>query len=352
MSLKNILNFRIKYFVLLQLQKFKPLSYFKDIVIEPNKKHAFIFLAADYGNLGDVAITYAQTKFLKDNLGNGFEVIEIPISQSLEGLYFVKKNIKLGDIVTSVGGGNLGDMYDQIEYIRQLAVRYFPKNKFISFPQTFDFSGTTEGKKALAIATKVYNAHPNMFFVAREKTSFALMKRHFNNTTVLLTPDIVISLNKEQPVRQRNGAVLCLRADKEKNLTKQQNAFIQSEIENRFEKVVFNDTHIDRNQLSIAEREEELEKIWNTFKSAELVITDRLHGMIFCYITNTPCLVFQNNNHKVRETYDWIEGNKNINLVTEYSEERIKKFLARTNFNIGNMLNINDCYKPLREILK
>ena len=351
MSIKSNINYRTKYFALLQLQRFKTANYFKDVIIESNKRYAFIFLAADYGNLGDVAITYAQTKFLKDNLGNNAVVIEIPISQSLEGLQFVRKNIKSGDIVTSVGGGNLGDMYDQIEYIRQLAVRFFPKNKFISFPQTFDFSDTTNGKKALAIARKVYNAHPNMYFVARERTSFALMKKHFNKTTVLLTPDIVISLNKEEPVRERNGAVLCLRGDKEKNLTTEQNAFIEAAIEKRFGKVVFNDTHIDRNQLSIGEREEELEKIWNTFKSAELVITDRLHGMIFCYITNTPCLVFQNNNHKVRETYDWIKENKNINLIEEYSEEIINKFLNRTNFNLGEMLNIANSYEPIKQIL-
>src|SRR5690554_7031043 len=124
------------------MQKLKGLEYFKNTIFDQTKNQAYIFLAADYGNLGDVAITYAQTKFLKDILGNNFEVIEIPISHSLEGLYFVKKNIKHGDIVTSVGGGNLGDLYDQIEFIRQLAVRSFSKNKFISFPQTFDFSET------------------------------------------------------------------------------------------------------------------------------------------------------------------------------------------------------------------
>ncbi|WP_310993602.1 polysaccharide pyruvyl transferase family protein [Aequorivita marina] len=352
MSLKNILDFRNKYFVLLQLQRFKAPAYFKDHKVEPNKKHAFIFLAADYGNLGDVAITYAQTKFLKDNLGNDFQVIEIPISQSLEGLHFVKKNIKSGDIVTSVGGGNMGDMYDQIEYIRQLAVHSFPKNKFISFPQTFDFSDTVQGNKALAVAKRLYNAHPDLYMVAREKTSYGLMKAHFNKAKVLLTPDIVISLNKEQPVRERKGAVICLRADKEKNLTEEQFNFIHSQIKNRFDAVRFNDTHIDRDQLSISERETELEKIWNTFKTAELVITDRLHGMIFCYITNTPCLVFQNNNHKVRETYDWIKENKNINLVTEYSEERIKEFMAQNKFNIGEIPELSSNYKPLIKALK
>lgn len=114
----------------------------------------------------------------------------------------------------------------------------------------------------------------------------------------------------------------------------------------------FNSTNIDHNYLSIIQREEELHKIWNTFKSAQFVITDRLHARIFCYITNTPCLVFQNNNHKVRETYDWNKSNRNINLVAEFSQERFKDFLMKTNFNIGQMLDIYIKYKPLIKALK
>lgn len=351
MILSNILNFRTKYSILLFLQRFKPFEYFKNVPRDKNKKHAYIFLAADYGNLGDVAITYAQTKFLKDNLGNDFEVIEIPISKSLEGLNFVKKNIKPGDIVTSVGGGNLGDLYDQIEYIRQLAVKFFPNNKFISFPQTFDFSETSSGVKSLRIAKKVYNDHPNMFFIAREKTSFKLMKEHFNKTTVLLTPDIVISLNKGKPIQNRIGAVICMRSDKEKNITEDQSNYITNQIKNRFDSVTYYDTHINKNNLNIEERETELSKIWNTFKSAELVVTDRLHGMIFCYITNTPCLVFQNNNHKVRETYHWIKGNTNINLMTRFDKQEIETFFHQTQLPTGTIQDLKDLYTPIRENL-
>lgn len=82
-----------------------------------------------------------------------------------------------------------------------------------------------------------------------------------------------------------------------------------------------------------------------------MVITDRLHGMIFCYITNTPCLVFQNNIYKVRETYEWIKGNKNINLVSDYVEEEIQSFFKQTNFNIGKIQEVSNKYSSLREIL-
>src|SRR5690606_36659649 len=132
---------------------------------------------------------------------------------------FVKKHISKGDIITTVGGGNLGDLYDQRAFIRQLVVQSFPNNKIISFPQTFDVSETPEGPRSLEIAKKIYNKHNDLVFVAREEISFDLMKKHFYNATILLTPDIVLSQNKITGDSQRQGVVMCMRSDKEKNLS-------------------------------------------------------------------------------------------------------------------------------------
>ena len=41
-------------------------------------------------------------------------------------------------------------------------------------------------------------------------------------------------------------------------------------------------------------REQLLKQKIEEFQSAELVITDRLHGMIFSVITGTPCIAFDN----------------------------------------------------------
>jgi pyruvyl transferase EpsI len=344
--IKKLVGFRIKYRIKLFLQQFKKLHYFKNTYVDKTKNQAYIFLAADYGNLGDVAITYAQTKFLENNLGEVFEIIEIPISQSLEGTHFVKKHIKKGDLVTTVGGGNLGDMYDQIEYIRQLVVRYFPNNKIISFPQTFDFANTKIGQKALKIAKRTYNAHKYLVFVAREETSFKLMNKHFNNAKVILTPDIVLTLNKSLPEQKREGIIITLREDKEKNLTEVQHQYILNEVKTNFEKVSFQDTHIKKDKLSIKERMTALDEIWEKYRGAEIVVTDRLHGMIFCYITNTPCIVFLNNNHKVLETHNWIKNNTDIKLHSYFSENKIMKDL-KLSLNTSPYTTLIEKFEPL-----
>ena len=58
----------------------------------------------------------------------------------------------------------------------------------------------------------------------------------------------------------------------------------------------------------IAERKQYLEDMFTDISSAELVVTDRLHGMVFCAITGTPCVVFPNDHHKIREAAKWFGG--------------------------------------------
>ncbi|WP_209390152.1 polysaccharide pyruvyl transferase family protein [Chryseobacterium sp. RR2-3-20] len=327
------------------MQKFKSRGFLSDIKNDGEKK-VFIFLAADYGNLGDVAITYAQTEFLKKVLKE-YRVIEIPISKTLDGICAIKKIIASGDILTTVGGGNLGDLYDQIEFYRQLVAESFPNNKIISFPQTFDFSEKPKGVKALVKAVKSYSKHDDLVFIAREKVTYDLMKKHFIKNKIILTPDIVMSLNKSTPDFERKGAVFCLRNDDEKLLKKSENDLLIDLVNRRFDDCTFYDTHINKNYLTVDERKLELEKIWNTFKKAELVITDRLHGMIFCYITNTPCLVFQNNNHKVKGSYEWIKDYSSVWLIDKFSEDQISKILSESNFFRSEFSQLEKEFKAL-----
>lgn len=349
MFLSKYISFEVKSRILLFLQKFKSQNSFSFLKSNSAKK-AFVFLAADYGNLGDVAITYAQTQFLKDSL-QGYEIVDVPISKTLEAISMIKKIIKSTDVVTTVGGGNFGDLYDQIEFYRQLVVESFPNNKVISFPQTMDFSNSEKGKKALLQAKKCYSKHKNMTFIAREQLSFNMMQDNFTNNTIILTPDIVMSLNKMEPELERKGVVLCLRDDDEKLLKPNEKAKLLELVDENFKVKSNYDTHINKNNLSIDERNDELDKIWTAFKKAELVITDRLHGMIFCYITKTPCLVFQNNNHKVKGSYQWIKDKSNIKLIDNFSESEINDFLKNQEFSELNFQTLEHDFNVLTNLL-
>ncbi len=294
--------------------------------IPKKEKKIFIFLAADYGNLGDVAITYAQHKLLAAKYPDHV-VMEIPISSTIEGIEFAKRISDKHDVITTVGGGNTGDMYDQIESLRQFVFDSFPENKIISFPQTIDFSETPHGQKMLQKAIKRYSNHKDLTLIAREEVSFATYKKHFPKNNVLLLPDIVMTLDKTSPKYDRKGVLVCLRDDKEKKMTPDQETELLNLLKANYGEVTQGDTHIGGTNMSLRKRVREVHKLWDAFRKSELVVTDRLHGMIFCFITNTPGMVFLNNNHKVLTSYEWIKKAKHIQLVTEPTTEKVAELL-------------------------
>ena len=321
--LKKQIPFKFKMSMLLFLYQFKPLKKFNLKIPKQSTKRIFIFLAADYGNLGDVAITYAQHKFLTQKFP-GFLVTEIPISKTLEGIALVKKIVSNTDIITIVGGGNMSDLYPMIEHFRQIVINSFRKNKVISFPQTIDFSETPKGTAAFKKAVKIYSQHPDLLLLAREQKSFDFFNKHFTKNNTLMVPDIVLTLDKTKPEKERKGIIICLRNDKEKKLNKAQENNLFKIIDSNFSKKKIRDTHIGGEHLSLFNKVKALHNIWDDFKGAEIVVTDRLHGMIFCYITNTPAIVFLNNNHKIKSSFNWIKTTKQIHLMENFSEEKIK----------------------------
>ncbi|WP_445384804.1 polysaccharide pyruvyl transferase family protein [Robiginitalea sp. IMCC44478] len=318
-------------------------------------KNIYIFLAADYGNLGDAAITYAQHKFLKQHFPD-YSIHEIPISCTLEGIAAVKKTITPGDIVTTVGGGNMGDLYPMIETFRQLVIQYFPDNLIVSFPQTVDFKENKSGEYALKKAIKLYSNHPRLVLLAREAKTYQFFREHFKKNHSFLVPDIVMTLKPSMESGQRAGVLICLRNDKEKKLNPDQEKSLLDLVEKEFVRHTFRDTHIGGSGLPLIKRTKELFAIWKDFKNSQLIITDRLHGMIFAFITNTPALVFLNNNHKIQSSYEWIKNSGNIHLMKEFDETKILKTLKSLSENKqpsdGEAVNLDPKFSEALKFIK
>lgn len=275
----------------------------------------YIFLAADYGNLGDVAITYAQKKFLKENFPN-HEVIEVPAAGTLRYLKSIKRQIQHQDIVTVVGGGNMGDMYGDIELLRLLVVKTFSKNRVILFPQTIDYSDSQDARWLKRLSQKIYSSASQLTMCARERVSYDAMRQLYPDVDVRLTPDIVMSLDERRQDEDREDVVtFCLRHDKEKADNDELISRLLGDCQEAGLKVEYYDTHIGGDRYSEEEKYGELEKIWTHFRRSRLVVTDRLHGMIFAFITGTPAIVLPNSNFKVAGCYQWIKDCGYIQFV-------------------------------------
>lgn len=65
------------------------------------------------------------------------------------------------------------------------------------------------------------------------------------------------------------------------------------------------------------EREDYIFERLNKISEYKLCITDRLHGLIFSYITNTPCIAFNNLDRKVEGTAKWLENVEWIYMIKE-----------------------------------
>ena len=48
------------------------------------------------------------------------------------------------------------------------------------------------------------------------------------------------------------------------------------------------------------------------FAKSKVVVTDRLHGLIFSLMTNTPCIVISSYNQKLKEFTDMLKDNKYV----------------------------------------
>lgn len=289
-------------------------------------RRIWIFLSADYGNLGDVAITKAQHCFLQSRCP-AFEVCEVPISQTLKILPHVHRMVGQNDIITIVGGGNMGDLYDDIEYLRQLVIRMFPAHSIISFPQSIFFSETRYGQKRLKEAQRVYNHHPALTLFARDSVSYTRMQKYFPCASVKLCPDIVLHQDCRKQLPRNKTVLYCLRKDKERvmqDIHKIQ--ALNDYVADFYDNVEFTDTQIEDTLVRKNGGEKYLDKILDTFSRVGLVVTDRLHGMIFAYITQTPALVFDNSTHKISSTYSWIKDCGFIHLVNEKTDFKSLRF--------------------------
>ena len=314
-----------------------------------NKKKIFVCLGADYGNLGDVAITTSQIKFLKE-LFDDYIILEFPISITYTDFKSLKEVVNKNDIITFVGGGNSSSRYSDIEYCRQFIIKRFPKNKIITFPQSVVLD--KDNSKFNKLFKKCYLSHKKLLYFVREKYSYNLLKKEIPYLNLNLAPDIVMSY-KTFTNYNRNGIIISLRNDKEKNLNNDNKTKLENIIkENSNEIIEYFDTQLSIDYtLSDKQRRVEFDKLLDKYSKSRLVITDRLHGMIIAYITNTPCIVFSCDNTKIKGCYEWLKKSKKTIYREQFNPEVFKIDLLDL---INNTYSNNEeiCFDNMKGVIK
>jgi pyruvyl transferase EpsI len=265
----------------------------------------FFIATPIHGNLGDQAIVFAQYRFF-EALGKQRRVFEITRWQYQATRQWLQHDIKEDDIIVIDGGGNVGTLWIDEENKMRDIIKRFPKNPIFIFPQTAYFNEDKNGKQELENTCNLYALHKHLTLFARDKGTFELFQTYCPELKCYYTPDMVPFINDAEFPMQRQGILLCMRNDTEKVLSSAQLHELKLKLSKK--KYILSETETVIKQLiTHKSREKKLRKKWLEFSSAQLVITDRLHGMIFAAITGTPCIAFDNISHKVRDSYEWIK---------------------------------------------
>lgn len=306
-----------------------------------------------HANLGDHLISAAEYSFL-DSISYHRNVYDIPTEVYLFFGEKLKKVINNDATIFINGGGWMGNLWPVEELNLQKIVHDFKENKIIIFPQTIFYDEAIADCQALKDSgVCVYNTCKNLTICLRDKASYEFAQAHYENARLVYCPDIALSYPYNGNHNAENGVAFCLRDDRENISDKNQ---IQA-LELYFKENKWNCDHIStiaKKPVSLYQRDTMVQRKLRQFASYRFIVTDRLHGMIYSYITGTPCIVFDNKTRKVSGTYQaWLRESDSILFIGEsLNINVVDEFIMRNRLSIKKDMSLNQYFKELTEIIK
>lgn len=313
--------------------------------------HIILIGSPIHGNLGDHAISIAEEKWF--NQIPDKKLIEIP------GVYyelakdFIRKKVNDNDIIVITGGGFIGTLWPNEQDMVNSIIANYCNNRIIIMPQTFYFSDSEEGSKELQKMQKLVEQHNDIHIFLREENSYKFCKKYFSSaSTISLVPDMVISLNYMKSISNRKGVLLCFRDDKEKAVSNLALNKLYDKLNEYNLSINKTDTVINH-RIDLKKRNVYFLKKLLEFQQSKLVITDRLHGMLFAAITGTPCIAVDNFSHKVKGVYKWLKPLKYIIFVDKFDQisKVIEKVLECKNKNYDLNIKYHNDFQKIIKII-
>ena len=270
---------------------------------EDQARRIFLIGTPEHNNIGDAAIVNGEIEFVRRYFP-GSRLIDIPDNDL--GLWYeaVRTTIRPGDMIFLQGGGNMGSRYLREESVRRQVIGDFRDCPVVILPQTAYYDDSEAGRKELATTAAIFAGHPHLTILARGDRSLELMREHFPGAKSACVPDMALLLEKDYGL-ERKGVLLCIRAlNDESGLTDSQYTAVMAaarEIDGQAENTdnLYQGGYEGRIWQDM--RREVVEQQLRRFASSQVVVTDRLHGLIFALITHTPCVVFSSYNYKIGE---------------------------------------------------
>ena len=306
-------------------------------------KRVFVIGTPCHGNLGDHAIAIAEERFIGEALpGYTYVEIEMPFYRKCKDK--LKKIVRPEDLIVVSGGGWMGNQWFHNEVVIREIVQAYQENAVMIFPQTIYYEPSEETEKMIADARKIYGAHPNLLLCLRDEKSYLFAKENGFGSCIYV-PDIALFEKRDDFGLPREDVLFCIRYDREKSVPETLWEELRTFVQEQGKGVRYTTTIIGK--VSPDKRESAFSKKLLEFSRAKLIVTDRLHAMIFAAVTGTPCVAFDNTSKKVSGVYQWLTELPYITCVEEAEKAREA---------IREMLKIDDAslnyHKPDFEELK
>lgn len=317
-----------------------------------NCSKIYLMGTPSHGNLGDQAIVNAEYQFLSKYFPTK-TIIEIRNVDYLRYSKYIEKYINNEDIIVIDGGGNMGVIWpDEDDKIRDIISR-FSDNNIIIFPQTCFYNETFDAQRRIELNRKAYEKCKGLVIMLRDKASFNNVNRMFPTVKSFFVPDIVLYTSVPKLINEpkKKTVLLCFREDREKMLKNNEISLLKTHILNSNTLIMETDTVIG-DPVTKKNRNKQLYSKWGEFQTTKLVITDRLHGMIFAAINSTPCIAFDNSSKKVSGVYTaWLKHLPYIKCVANIGEaiEIFETFQTRPQGYFYDYTLIEKKYKEVVE---
>ena len=284
------------------------------------RSHCVLIDFPNHSNVGDNAIWLGEIAWLAEA---GIRV-EYRCDVNSYSRAAVAQSLADDGVIFIHGGGNLGDLWRRHQRLRETVIRDFPDRPVVQLPQTMLF----RDRDRLAQARTVFNAHPNLTLLARDRASLDFARNEFRATSILC-PDMAFRLGRLARPRSPEADIFWLRRA---DIEAAQNAEAPADAG-----VIVSDwiddsrPLLDRARAALRplparlltrypSRRRTLRRLidvsydWQAqsrvrfgcrlLASGRVVISDRLHAHVLCLLLGIPHVLLDNNYGKLRRFCD------------------------------------------------
>jgi pyruvyl transferase EpsO len=303
-----------------------------------------------HGNIGDSAIFLGEAELLRRVHGRDPDYVSTMHFSPEEPRRFLPEGI-----LYLHGGGNFGDIWPQHQLYREAILQRYPGHRIVQLPQSLHYGDPA----AVERTRRAIAAHRDFHMMVRDQESFDFAAAQFD-CAVLLVPDCAFGIDMARVPRSGAGrGVLCIfRQDHERrdDADAAPAQFGEAGLGARIEDWnAIDPAHwkAARRTMRIADHGARLlpHGFWTRQRlasmtrlgealvlagfaqldSAELIVTDRLHGHIMASLLGKPHVVIDNFYGKIAHFIRAWPAGPEVGVARDYAEARVlaERLLAR-----------------------